>query len=79
MKKSITLLIATTIIAIFIFSIGYFCGKRHVYSLNNTYYNKTEALLDSIYNWDESFMGTVMETDIYYEYELSCIEMNGYH
>lgn len=35
------------------------------------YYEKTEALLDSINNWDNSFMDTVMETDAYYEYEVA--------
>lgn len=51
--------------------ICYNVGKSEVYQAQYNYYEKTEALLDSINNWDESFMDTVMETDAYYEYELA--------
>lgn len=51
--------------------ICYNVGKSEVYKAQYNYYEKTEALLDSIYNWDESFMDTVMETDAYYEYEVA--------
>lgn len=39
--------------------------------VQHQYIVKTEALLDSINNWDETFMDTVMETDAYYEYEIA--------
>lgn len=71
----IVLIILSGIIAFASFNVG----KSYVYNQKFNYYNKTEALLDSIYNWDESFMDTIMESDIYYEYELSYVELNGYH
>lgn len=68
--NSIWLILFLCTVAITSF-ICYNAGKSEVYESNYNYYEKTEALLDSIYNWDESFMDTVMETDIYYEYELA--------
>lgn len=54
------------------FSIAaYHAGKSTVYSSQYEYYEKTEALLDSINNWNSSFMDDIMETDAYYEYELA--------
>lgn len=58
----------------YIIVVGFACynaGKSTVYEEDYNYFEKTEALLDSINNWDESFMDTVMETDAYYEYELA--------
>lgn len=55
-------------------TIGFACynaGKSAIYNTQYEYFNRTEALLDSINNWDESFMDTVMETDVYYEYEVT--------
>lgn len=51
--------------------VSYHAGKSSVYAEDFEYYEKTEALLDSINKWDESFMDTVMETDVYYEYEVA--------
>lgn len=64
------------VLALLIFSaaLGFACynaGKSSVYSAQFEYQEKTEALLDSIYSWDNSFIDTVMETDVYYEYELA--------
>lgn len=53
----------------------YNAGKSAVYEEDYKYFEKTEALLDSINNWHESFIDTVMETDAYYEYELAKEEM----
>lgn len=50
---------------------SYHAGKSSVYAQDYEYYEKTEALLDSINNWHESFMDTVMESDVYYEYEVA--------
>lgn len=58
-------------------SASYNAGKNKAYSQTNEYYNNTEALLDSINNWDESFMDNVMETDAYYNYEVSRDNLNG--
>lgn len=71
MRKNIIIAILAVILAAWAFFIGHKMGESHVYSMDNEYYNRTEALLDSINNWDESFMDTVMETDAYYEYELA--------
>lgn len=79
MKTTIIKCIAAIILAAIALLIGYNMGKSHTYKASDNYYYKTEALLDSINNWDSSFMDTVMETDVYYEYELSCIQLNGYH
>lgn len=79
MKNKIKISIALTILIVCIFFLGYKTGESTIYSKQYNYYDKTEALLDSIYNWDESFMDTVMESDVYYEYELSCVKLNGYH
>lgn len=68
--NSIWLILFLCAVAITSF-ICYNVGKSEVYKAQYNYYEKTEALLDSIYNWDESFMDTVMETDAYYEYELA--------
>lgn len=32
------------------------------------YYESVEILLDSVVVWDESFMDTTLETDVYFEY-----------
>lgn len=66
--KAIKIVLFLLIIGLFSFA-SYNAGKSTVYSQQNEYYEKTEALLDSINNIDESFMDTVMETDAYYEYE----------
>lgn len=79
MKNKIKISIALAILIVCIFFLGYKTGESKIYSKQYNYYDKTEALLDSIYNWDKSFMDTVMESDAYHEYELSCIELNGYH
>lgn len=71
MKRNIIIIALAAIIAVLASFIGYNAGKSHVYSEREEYYIHTEALLDSINNWDESFMDTVMETDAYYEYELA--------
>ena len=68
MKKIIqelTIILAMIIIALVYFQAGKLCNK------NIEYYNKTEALLDSINKWNEPFMDTVMETDTYYEYKIA--------
>lgn len=50
----------------------YNAGKSKVYESQDEYYNKTEALLDSInVIYNDSFYDTVMETDTYYEYEVA--------
>lgn len=69
MKKNIIISALAVILAAWAFFVGYNMGKSHAYFASNEYYNRTEALLDSINNWDESFMDTAMETDTYYEYE----------
>lgn len=71
MKKNIIISALVVILAAWTLFLGYNLGVSHVYSMDNEYYNHTEALLDSINNWDESFMDTVMETDAYYEYEMA--------
>lgn len=71
MKKNIIISALAVILAAWAFFLGYNLGVSHVYSMDNEYYNHTEALLDSINNWDESFMDIVMETDAYYEYEMA--------
>ena len=58
------------IIAVLCFT-WYQAGKSAVYAEDYEYYEKTEALLDSINNWDKPFMNTVTETDVYYEYEVA--------
>lgn len=47
----------------------YHIGQSVVYTHEYTYYIKTEALLDSICAWDDTFHDTVMSTDVYYAYE----------
>lgn len=50
----------------------YNAGKSKVYESQDEYYNKTEALLDSInVIYNDSFYDTVMKTDTYYEYEVA--------
>lgn len=72
MKEKIVLCVFIILIMFFPFYLGYTVGKIHTKALNNEYYNHVEALLDSIYEWNESFMNDfVQETDTYYEYELS--------
>ena len=59
-------------------AVGFTCynaGKSSVYSEDNNYYEKTEELLDSIYEWNEPFMEAVMETNTYYEYEVAKYEI----
>lgn len=70
-KKNIIKIILFLLIAGCISFASYNAGKSTVYSQDYEYYEKTEALLDSINNWDNSFMDTVMETDAYYEYEVA--------
>lgn len=42
-------------------------NKRQI-SRYEDYESKCEALLDSIASWDDSFLDTVCETDVYSEY-----------
>lgn len=71
MKESILKLTTLLfVIAVLCFAC-YNAGKLTGHEENYDYFEKTEALLDSINNWDESFMDTVMETDAYYEYEVA--------
>lgn len=46
-------------------------GKAETYNEAWEYYANTEVLLDSICNWNSSFEDTIMETDVYYNYEVS--------
>ena len=71
MKENLIVVALALMIVFWAGLIGYNMGESHVYSMDNEYYTHTEALLDSINNWDESFMDTVMESDTYYEYELA--------
>ena len=72
MKKEDKIIIVLALMLMFLAGIiGYNMGESHVYSMDNEYYTHTEALLDSINNWNESFIDTVMESDTYYEYELA--------
>ena len=73
--KKLTLKVLLLVIIMVVIGLAYNAGKRAVYEKDYKYYKKTEALLDSISNWDESFMDTVMETDAYYEYELAKYEL----
>lgn len=71
MKENLIVVALALMIAFWVGIIGYNMGESHVYSIDNEYYTHTEALLDSINAWDESFIDTVMESDTYYEYELA--------
>lgn len=67
-----TIKIIICIISLFLICFcTYNIGKDKAYSRQYDYYKKTKALLDSINSWDSSFMDTVMESDVYYEYKLS--------
>lgn len=71
MKENIIKVIALLLIMGFTSFAAYNAGKSTVYSQQYEYYEKTEALLDSINSWDNSFSDTVMETGAYYEYEVA--------
>lgn len=51
--------------------ISYNGGKSTTYTNFIEYYNKTETLLDTIHNQNEVFADGLMETDVYYEYEVA--------
>lgn len=40
------------------------------------YYNKTEELLDTIYCQNEDYFDVLMETDVYYYYEVAKDNLN---
>ena len=70
--KTFYIIVATAIVSI---AIGTAIGNtlavptpNELDKANEEYYNKCEALLDSICAWDDSFMDTVGETDAYFEY-----------
>lgn len=67
----IAFIVSITVFAAVLFICEQISNQLHQYSVSKDYYNKTEALLDSIYKWDNSFADTVMETDVYYEYEVA--------
>lgn len=74
MKKVATIILPALAILLTVIAAcfaSYNAGKAKAYSHHIEYFNKTEALLDSINKWDESFMDTTMETDTYYEYEVA--------
>ena len=71
MKDKPIILACAIILALVTFILGCNMGEAHAESAAMEYYDNTEALLDSIYSWDESFMDTVMESDAYYEYEVA--------
>lgn len=71
MKKSISFIIISVIFTVIMCIICYNAGKSHAFKANHDYFYTTEALLDSINEWEPSFMDNIMETDAYYEYELS--------
>lgn len=72
--KALIKLFITIITGLILFITGFTCysaGKTAAYSDNHNYYQKTEELLDSIYTWNDSiFIDVIMETDVYYEYEV---------
>lgn len=64
-------IVGSIIVGVIVFCALHFFGPSLNKGAEKEYYNKTEALLDSINTWHESFMDTVMETDVYYEYEVA--------
>lgn len=70
MRKTLKFLIIMVTIAIIAGGI-YSAGKASSDKDRREYFNRTEALLDSIYNWNPDLMDTAMETDVYYEYEVA--------
>lgn len=69
-ERLMKLALAVTMLGLACFT-AYHAGKSTVYGEQNEYFDKTEALLDSINNWNPGFIDTVMETDAYYEYEVA--------
>lgn len=51
------------------------CQHNRLDKLTN-YYEKTEILLDYIYEQDECFMDTTGKTDIYCEYSDAYLQLN---
>lgn len=47
----------------------YYAGKVSVYNAQKEYYQKTEALMDSLYEHNMVYMDSVMQTDTYNEYD----------
>lgn len=68
--NALKVILLVLVVGFFSFA-SYNAGKSSIFSSEYNYYKKTEALLDSINNWNEPFMDTVMETDAYYEYEVA--------
>ena len=69
------------VLIIIVFCLGYVLGhsdtkdrpygyefKMELLDEYDKYYKSVEILLDSVVVWDESFMDTTIETDVYFEY-----------
>lgn len=76
MKKKIVLSLAFTVSFIAVFLGGYYRGVSQTVSPINEYYIHTEALLDTIYNQDSAYFDVLMETDVYYYYEVAKDNLN---
>lgn len=78
MKRQVIYTVIAVILTAIITSIlSYNVGRAHVYSAQVDYFIATEALLDSTSVWSEDFMDTVMETDVYYDYEVAREKLFG--
>lgn len=72
----IKLMVATVLLGAALFAAGWLAGYARTEKTQREYYRNTEALLDSLYNWDSSFEEEAMNTDAYYNYEAARDKVN---
>lgn len=59
--------VVTSFVAGFLANDWYY-EDQQVYEQYKQYHKDTEALLDSIYQWDDPFLDTIGESDVYSNY-----------
>lgn len=67
----IKLMVATVLLGAALFAAGWLAGYARTEKTQREYYRNTEALLDSLNDWDNSFKTEVMNTYAYYNYEVA--------
>lgn len=78
MKRKIALSLALVGLSIAMWLGGYYRGISVKLEPCIEYYNKTEELLDTIYCQNQEYFEALVETDVYYNYEVAKDKLNKY-
>lgn len=74
--KKLIICLGAAVAATCLFLGGYYRGISENFAPYVNYYQRTEELLDTIYNQDAAYFDVLMETDVYYYYECAKDNLN---